>query len=379
MADLPTSTPGGAGGSEPGASAPPPPDALPSDARPSNVPPSSVPPGDVLPGDPGLDTPLTAWPAPGAPEVAGPLAPPGPLTLARAGLRHALRCWRPLVGVVIVQLLLALTVVLPFHAAVASRLDAHPHAAALAGAPTAADTALGWEAGMDAGLWRDTKRELGTAYDGLPVQLVWTLLLAWLFGAVAAAGFLGLAAEAGPCSTTRFFALGGKGFFRMLRVGLVFACAFVLVGRLVYEGWGAALADREAAAASEATKWWGERAREVTLFVLLLVLRVAADLARADLIAGGRRSALLAFLRRLATLVRQPLRTLGVALLLGAPAFGALWLLSRLETVLPRGGWQGPLALFLLLQVAVLVRWASRAALLGAFAVRILPGAKARP
>jgi|GEM_PF-5540851 len=374
MAGLEAASEGGAGGSEGDAAALPPPGPPPPGPPPSRLPSAE----DVPFFDPGMDTPLTALPAPTAPEVSLPPTPPGSLAFARAGMRHALRCMRPLVAVLIVQLLLALTVVLPFHAAVANKLDAHPHAAALAGAPTAADRALGWEAGMDAGLWRDTKRELGTSYDGLPVQLVWTLLLAWLFGAVAAAGFLGLAVEPGPCSTTRFFALGGKGFFRMLRVGLVFACAFVLVGRLVYEGWGAALADREAAAASESTKWWGERAREVTLFVLFLVLRVAADLARADLIAGGRRSALLAFLRRLGTLVARPLTTLGVAVLLGAPAFGALWLLSRLATVLPQGGWQGPLALFLLLQVAVLLRWASRAALLGAFAARVLPGARTR-
>ena len=329
-------------------------------------------------GDPGMDTPLAPLAAPevvAAPPVS--TSPPGPLSLAATGLRHALSSARPLLGVLLVQLLLALTVVLPFHAAVAGKLDAHPHAAALAGAPTAADKALGWEAGMDAGLWRDTKRELGKAYDGLPVTLFWTLLLAWLFGAVAAAGFLGMAAEPGPRSTSRFFALGGRGFFRMLRVGLVFACAFVLVGRLVHEGWAAAMEGPEEAAASETSRWWGDRAREGTLFVLFLMLRVVADLARADLIAGGRRSALLAFFRRIGTVLRQPLRTLGVAVLLGAPAFAALWLLAQLTLHLPQGGWTGALALFLVLQVAVLVRWASRAAVLGAFAARIAPATPA--
>jgi hypothetical protein len=302
-----------------------------------------------------------------------PSVPPGARTLACAGLRHALRCWRPLIAVVLVQLLLALTVVLPFHAGVASRLDAHPAAAALAGEPSAADRALGWEAGMDAGLWRDTKRELGRLFEGLPVTLAWTLLVAWLFGAMASAGFLGLRYEQGPCSTTRFFAQGGKGFFRMLRVGLIFAVAFLLVGRLVHEGWAAAVADGEAEAPTGETRWWGERVREGVLLALFLVLRVVCDLARADLIAGGRRSALLAFLRRLVTVVRHPVRTLGVAALLGVPAFAGLWALSLLPDLLPGAGWQGALWLFLVLQVAVLLRWTSRAAVLGAFAVRVMP------
>lgn len=319
--------------------------------------------------DPGLETPLAPLPAPG-PEATTP-APalpgaPGALGAAAAGARFALSAWRPLLAVLLVQVLLALTVAVPFQAGLAARLDAHPHAAALSGAPTDADRALGWEAGMDGGLWNDAKRELASLFDALPVALFWVLLTAWLFGAVAAGGFLGLAAEPGPRGVGRFFAHGGRWFGRMARVGVVFALAFVLAGRLVYEGWGKAVEHRELEAASQGVAWWGARARELTLLACFLVLRAAADLARADLVLSERRSALLAFLRRLGTVLRHPRKTLGAAALLGVPAFGLLYLLALLLARLPQGGWPGVLALLAVLQGAVLLRWASRAAVLAA-------------
>ena len=295
-----------------------------------------------------------------------PPGAPGAVAAAAAGARFALRAWRPLLAVLIVQILLALTVAVPFQSGMGARLDAHPHARALAGAPDATDRALGWEAGMDAGLWRDAKREIEPLFQALPVVLFWVLLVAWLFGAVAAGGFLTLATEPGPASVGRFFAGGGRWFGRMARVGIVFFLLFLLVGRLVHEGWAAAVEDDEIHAASSGVRWWGERAREITLLVVFLVLRVAGDLARTDLVLTGRRSALLAFVRRLGTVIRHPVRTLGAALLVGLPAFAALYALSLLLPHLPQGSWGGIAALLGVLQLAVLLRWASRAAVLAA-------------
>jgi hypothetical protein len=318
--------------------------------------------------DPGLETPLAPLPPPveAPPPAKPPQGAPGAVAAAAAGAWFALRAWRPLLAVLVVQILLALTVAVPFQAGMGARLDAHPHAGALAGTLDAKDRALGWEAGMDAGLWRDAKRGLEPLFQALPVVLFWVLLVAWLFGAVAAGGFLTLATEPGPASVGRFFAGGGRWFGRMARVGVVFFLAFLLVGRLVHEGWGAAVKDDEVQAASSGVAWWGERARELTLLVFFLVLRVAGDLARTDLVLTGRRSALLAFFRRLGTVIRHPVRTLGAALLVGVPAFAALYALSLLLPVLPQGGWAGIAALLVVLQLAVLLRWASRAAVLAA-------------
>jgi hypothetical protein len=319
--------------------------------------------------DPGLETPLAPLPAPAAetpPAANVPPSAPGAVGAAAAGARFALRAWRPLLAVLVVQLLLALTVAVPFQAALGARLDAHPHAGALGGNPTKADIDLGWEAGMDAGLWRDAQRELGTLFETLPVVLFFVVIVAWLFGAVAAGGFLQLAVEPGSMGVGRFFAGGGRWFGRMARVGFVFGVAFLLVGRVMHEGWAAAVAPREAEAASEGVAWWSARAREAVLLAVFLVLRVAADLARADLVLTERRSALLAFFRRLGSVVRHPVRTLGAALLLGLPAIAALYALALLLGLLPSTGWAGVGALFAVLQVAVLLRWASRAAVLAA-------------
>ena len=311
--------------------------------------------------DPGLETPLAPLPTPVAsppPPDAVPPTTAGPLTAAAAGARFALRAWRPLLAVLLVQLLLALTIAAPFQGALGARLDAHPQANA--------DRALGWEAGIDAGLWSDAQRGLSALFESLPVALFFVLLAAWLFGAVAAGGFLQLAVEPGPMGAGRFFAGGGRWFGRMARVGVVFGGVFLLVGRIVHEGWAAAALPGEKSATSEGVFWWGERAREVALLVAFLVLRVAADLARADLVLTERRSAFLAFFRRLGSVVRHPLRTLGTAALLGMPAFAALYGLSLLLGLLPSTGWGGIAALFLVLQLAVLLRWASRAAVLAA-------------
>lgn len=293
---------------------------------------------------------------------------PGVVVAVSAGLRHARACWRPLLLVLTVQLLLGLVVAVPVQQRLSDRLDGHPHAAALAGAPTEADRALGWEAGMDAGLWRDVRRELSGALDGLTVALALVLVLAWGFGAVAAGGFLGLLREPGPASAGRFLSEGGRWFGRMLRVGLCVAVALFLAARVVYEGWGAAVKDAERAAATSEAAWWGERAREVTLLAALLVLRVVGDLARADLVRSGRRSAFLACLRAAGRVLRHPVRTLGAAALIGAPGFGLLYGLAALHGILPGGGWLGVGLLFVVLQAAVLVRWVARAATLAALA-----------
>ena len=81
---------------------------------------------------------------------------------------------------------------------------------------------------------------------------------------------------------------------------------------------------------------------------------------------SARRSAVVAFARGLWRTVRHPVRTLGLALAVGLPAMALLLLLS----LVPFGGaaWPALLVTFLLVEVAVLVRWASRAALLAGLA-----------
>ena len=311
------------------------------------------------PSDPGMDTPLAELPpvqdAP-APVRRTPRKAPSPPGLLRVGLRHVGACRRVLLVIVLVQLLLGLTVVLPFWQGVADRLDHHPHAAVLAGAkPDPIEAAQGWEAGLDPGIWRDLKREAAPLFDALTLTHFWVVVIAWLFGALASGGLIGGAVSgAHPVPLGAFFAQGAKWYGRMLRVGIVFGLAYYLLARIVLEAWGGSVQSDEFMAPSEGAGWWGGRLREGVLVVCFLWFRIAADLARAELVVYSKRSALAAFVRGLGLAFGVG----GFALLLGL-GFVAQGLQGDAALVL--------LGLFVVIQFAVAVRWASRAAVLGAF------------
>jgi hypothetical protein len=338
--------------------------------------------------DPGMSTPLAPIPASerGAAEGAGGRRPSSRRGRRRGGgeggkergrkggrrggviafgIRQAFHAWRPLLVVLLVQILLALTVTAPFRARVSARLDRHAHAAALAGSPTAVDAAEGWSAGLDGGIWRDLKRLEEETFQGLAAAFLWVALVAILFGAVAAGGFLGLAVEPkAPATAGRFFALGGRHFGRMLRVTLVLLVLVYLAARLVYEAWGGAAKTAELAAGTSASVFWGRRIRDGVFLLFFLWMRVAADLGRADLVVFARRSAFLAFFRGLGRTLRHPLRTFGLALAVGAPALLLLLGLAFLRPAVVGATWVPLVGAFLLYQVAVWIRWTSRAALL---------------
>jgi hypothetical protein len=316
-------------------------------------------------GDPGLETPVA--PLPAAPTPEAPSKKRIVLPSIVAGLRHALSSWAPLLAVLALLILLALTVVAPFQMRMAERLDSGAHAPALAGAPDAYDVEQHVPAGLDGGTWSDAVRLEAPLLESLPTAVFFLMTISWLFGAVAAGGFLGTAVDGrGRPTVGRFLSEGGRWFFRMARVGVVFAVAFVVVGRIVLEAWARSVGPSEAAAASELAVRSAARVREAVVVLFFLWFRAAADLARADLVVFARRSAFLAFLRALGRTIRRPARTLLPALTLGLPAFGLVWALSLATSGLDTGGTWTVVATFVVLQAAVLVRWASRAAVLGA-------------
>jgi len=324
------------------------------------------------PSDPGMDTPLAELPpvdeaSESAPARRAPRKPSPAPGLLGTGLRHARASWRVLLVIVLVQLLLGLTVVLPFWQGVSDRLDHHPRAAVLAGAePDAIQAAQGWTAGLDPGIWRDLKRQEAPLFDRLTLTHFWVVVIAWLFGALASGGLIGGAvSREDPVRVGAFFEHGAKWYGRMLRVGIVFGVAYYLVARIVLEAWGGSIKPDEFMASSEGAGWWGERIREAVLVVCFLWFRVAADLARAELVVYSKRSALTAFGRGLWRALRR--RTLGVALAFGVGGFALLLGLGVLAQGLEGDAALILIALFVVIQLAVAVRWASRAALLGAF------------
>ncbi len=316
--------------------------------------------------DPGMDTPLSPFPDPQEVEVERAGDHEGFWSPIQDGLRYLTSAWRVLLIVLGFHLILGLTVVLPFQSALGARLDTHAHAPALAGEPDAYDVSTGWDqGGIDYGIWSDFKRLDASLLDTQRITLFWVALIAWLFGALVNGGYLGTAMEPlRRVSFTNFLIHGGRHFGRMLRVGLVFAVTYYIVARVVLEVWAGAVEPDEQAASSSSVGWWNARIREGVMVLAFLWLRVAADLARADMVAFGRSSAAMALLRGFGRTLRHPVRTFGLALVLGLPAFGLILALSFLVDWAPGEGWIALLVMFVVIELAVLLRLASRAAVL---------------
>ncbi len=323
-------------------------------------------------GDPGMDTPLAPIPATDKPrrrsrrparEGGGDQ---GLRAALRAGLRHAWGARRVLLIVMLVHLGLGLTVVQPLQARLAARLDAHAHAPALAGSPDELDRrSPSWQAGgLDAGMWRDVKRLEKSLFDTQAISLFWVALIAWLFGAVVAGGHLGTSGSPGRVGVGAFFEAGGTWFGRMLRVGLVFGLLYYLVGRIVIEMWGGVASVSEKSLPDSSHGWWGEWMRAAVVTVFFLWLRVAADLGRADIVLNGRRSALGAVFRGFGRTFGHPVRTIGLALLIGLPEVLLIIGLGLLVGVIGSGSTLALCLSFLSMQIAVLLRLAARGAVL---------------
>lgn len=327
-------------------------------------------------GDPGMETPTAPLPAPeptrprrtrmrDLPKARERQGEPTFFTPLRTGLAYAFGAWRVVLAVLFVHLALALSVVMPFQARMAERLDTHAHAPALAGTPDAYDRAAGWEeGGLAAGVWIDAKRLEKPLLDSQKLTVFWIGIVAWLFGALVNGGYLGTMRAGGRVTFGAFLEHGGRSFGRMLRVGIVFALAYYVLATLVMVVWARAAQVDEVWSATSETAWWGNLMRFAVMIVAFLWMRVAADLARADLVRTGRRSALLAYLRGIGWTLRHPLRTFGLALFIGAPAFLLLIGLGFLLGVVEQGDVWMLLLGFVIVQLAAYVRLAARAAVL---------------
>ncbi|MCA9313912.1 MAG: hypothetical protein H6806_03680 [Planctomycetes bacterium] len=302
---------------------------------------------------------------------------PAPKSPVAGGLGHAFASWRTVLVVVVVQLLLAATVVLPWGARLMDRTARHAHAPALGGEPDAHDRAYGHVlAGPTEAVLREIEREEAPTLEALERVQLLVVLLAWVVGAFAAGAFLGTSPGmpgaprgGGTIPAREALAAGGRHVFAMLRVGIVFAVLLVIAWRLVFETWGAIAGVGEAAQPSARVAWWGERWREVAAVAAFFWLRVAADAARADLVRGRRRSAWIAILAGLLLPFRHPIALLGLAVPVALLAWGVPWALGYLLPVLEAPHAVGHLTVFLVLQVAVAACWFARAAWLAGVAV----------
>lgn len=331
--------------------------------------------------DEGLETPLAPIPV----EAASPRKAPrakrtrtprrarseasgdAPRALLRGAYGFALRSWRVLLGVLLVHLVLAFAVVMPLQMRVEARLGTHMHAPAMGGAPDAIDagSATFWrEPGVAASVWRDVRRLEAGVFETRGIVLFWTSIVAWLFGALVAGGHLGGAHYGGRPRFAVFVREGARHYGAMLRVGLVFALLVYLLARLVIDFWSAGITPAQEAASDSGVAWWGKHIRFAVLAVGFLWLRVVADLARADLVVRERGSAWAAVFRAWGRTLRHPLASFGLALGVGVPLLALVLGLAWVHDLLGTPSTAMVLVGFGIVQLAVWLRLASRAAVL---------------
>jgi len=167
-----------------------------------------------------------------------------------------------------------------------------------------------------------------------------------------------------------FLRHGGRFWFRFLRTWVLGLALLAGLTWLVWGPPGQHLLERLAGdrpflpneLPSETTARLLAGGREVAYLGLILLLELLLDLARASLVAGERRSALLALFRGLGFLLSRPHRVL--AAVLGGLALEVLWIAGvlALAPLLPGSAW-------ILVLVLPLGRIAFRGARHGALAI----------
>ncbi|MFQ5749491.1 MAG: hypothetical protein ACE5H3_08550 [Planctomycetota bacterium] len=245
-----------------------------------------------------------------------PAAPPrkGALAHLMAGLGVVLARPRVLFVLVLFSFLTALPVALPVFRSAAAHLDS------LAQPP---GTSSPFDLVTAAPRWMidDWMRSDSGLVSALQSSLAPLLLLASVFGLFLSAGWMNVAVRGrGEHGLSSFGRGGGLHFFPFLRTWIF---GLALAGAATWVVWnqpGEWVArqflpeGRADLAASESTARWFSIVRNAVYLLILLKIEVLLDLSRASLVAGNRRSAVLAIFRGAGFFLVQPFRVFGLVL-----------------------------------------------------------------
>ncbi len=260
---------------------------------------------DALP-DPNAPVPSGA-----APPALVPRPPRGPLTLLMDGLAMALGRPRVLLFLLGFSILSALPAALPVYRSAVEHLGMLP--------PTWHGLPLDFHAPIPAWIFLDWQRADPGLQAALSSGLAAGILFASLSGLLICAGWMSLAVgNRREHGLYAFLRGAGRHFFPFFRTWLIGLALFYALTWLVWGPPGEALVHRllpggdPSRASSENLGRWVVQGREILSLFALLIGEVLLDLARASLVAGGRRSALLAMLRGLLRLLMEPLRILSI-------------------------------------------------------------------
>lgn len=202
--------------------------------------------------------------------------------------------------------------------------------------------------------------------------LLWALLLGGVIDHVAGpagAGRRGL-------SLGRFFAAGGRTFFRFVRLAALSGVVYLLVFLGARRAFGLMEeAARDVTAERTVLLWTALGAG--LLVVLLSLVRVVFDYAKIAVVTEDRRSALGAARAGVRFVVSHPVRTLGLFWILAGAGLALLWLYGALAPTVGPGSWAGVVLAFLFGQLALVVRLGLRVAVLGGAAALYAPSSGA--
>ena len=153
-----------------------------------------------------------------------------------------------------------------------------------------------------------------------------------------------------PASLGRFFAFGGEFFFRFVRLTAFMSALYYLVYRFSrwlfgrVEIWTLDLT-------AEKSVLLYNLVAAAAILLLLVGLRMVADYAKIAIVLEDRRSALLAMLRGFRFVLRRPLRTFGLVLLVAVVGAAILWLYNLVSPGVGQASWAAVIGALLLSQL----------------------------
>jgi hypothetical protein len=198
--------------------------------------------------------------------------------------------------------------------------------------------------------------EPGLVAAGLLYALLWALL---------AGGVLAHVQSRERATLGSFFSFGGEFFFRFVRLALVLAVAYYLVYRFSHWLFGRVEIWTRETTVEKSVLLYNLLAAALVL-LLLAGVRMVADYAKIAIVLEDRRSSLLAALRGARFVLRRPLRTFGLMLLVAAIGAGLLLLYSVASPGVGQASWTAVLVAFLVSQLFLFARLGLRVALLAA-------------
>lgn len=195
----------------------------------------------------------------------------------------------------------------------------------------------------------------GKIFGGYPAVLVLGViyLLTWTFFA---GGALSLYVSAERLSREAFFASGARYFPRLLRLAIFAGILYFVIYRYVLPAFGDLIARATRDVIDERVAFLWTAGKYATIGLLLVVVNVVFDYSKILTVAQRRRSMLLAVIRAVQLIVKNPGRVFGLYFLVAGIGLLILWVYSLMPTKPWEQTWRGVTVTLIAGQVYIVSR-----------------------